>query len=131
MLACMGAVRATIVEPDVESVADLPSPTSGSRVAGPAPRGPGRIHPANLLLLAPTALSAWAFRKVDFLWLEAILLMLMLVAVALTGKRLRWDARPPAWCGSLRSASRNALFACLLPAVASIVLRVSLLPWIP
>jgi hypothetical protein len=81
--------------------------------------------------LAPTALSAWAFRNVDFLWLEAILLALLLVAVAIAGKQLRWDARPPVWCHSLRSASRNALVACFLPAVASIVLRMSLLPWIP
>lgn len=94
-------------------------------------RRPGRFQPAHLLLLAPAAIIAWAFRKIDFLWLEALLLVLILAAVAIAGTRLKWTARPPEWCGGLRRASRNELLAWLFPAVASIVLRASLLPWIP
>lgn len=90
-----------------------------------------RFHPGNLLLLGPVAISIFALWKLDFLWLEALLLTPILAAVAIAGKRLHWSARPPAWCGLLRRASRNTLVACALPALTSIVLRVALLPWMP
>ena len=93
------------------------------------------FHPANLLLLAPAVLCTLIFhtifQKIDFLWLEALLLILILSAVVIAGKRLTWSARPPAWCGILRRASRSTPLACLLPAVASIFLRMILLPWMP
>jgi hypothetical protein len=90
-----------------------------------------RFQLSNLLLLAPASVSILALWKLDFIWLEALLLVLILAAVAIAGKRLKWSARPPAWCGFLRRASRNAVVACTLPALASVVLRVALLPWIP
>ena len=91
----------------------------------------GSVHPANLALLLPAALCALLFRSADFLWLEALLLIATLIAVAILGNRLKATARPPAWCQSLRKLSRHNLLACLLPALASIALRLSLLPWIP
>jgi len=94
-------------------------------------RRSGPVHPANIALLLPAALCALIFRSIDFLWLEAILLTTILIAAAIFSKRLSWTARPPAWCRGLRKLSHNAALACLLPALLSVALRLSLLPWIP
>lgn len=90
-----------------------------------------RFSKGNLLLLIPAAICAPLCRQMDFLWLEAMLLALALAAVAIAGDRLTWDARPPGWCAFLRRWSRNGAIACLLPAIGSVVLRLSLLPWVP
>ncbi len=91
----------------------------------------GGFQRSNLLLLVLPALGLAWFWRLDFLWLEALLLVLILAAVAIAGKRLKWSARPPTGCDALRRASRNTAIACILPAFASIVLRLGLLPWIP
>ncbi len=89
------------------------------------------FHPANLALVALALLCLLLFRNSDFLWLEGVLLVLTLGFVAIAGRRLNLSARPPAWCAALRSISRRPSLACLLPALASVVLRLSLLPWLP
>ncbi len=94
-------------------------------------RRPGRSHPANLLLALPAIFCALVLRNIDSLWLEALLLVLVLTAVAILGNRLAWTSSPPAWCHGLQRACRKSAFAFLLPALASIALRVILLPWLP
>jgi len=91
---------------------------------------PGRISPGNFVLFLPAAICMLLVWNRDFIWLEAVLLALVVLAVMLAGRRLQWTARPPAWCGSLRRASRNGAMACGIPAITSILLRVALLPWI-
>ncbi len=94
-------------------------------------RSSSPIHPAHFLLFAPAALCLWGFRRLDFLWLEALLFVLIAAAVLIAGKSLSLSARPPAIVAGLRHASRKPLFAFCLPACVSIIARVILLPWIP
>lgn len=72
-----------------------------------------------LLLLVSAAICAAAFRNIDLLWLEALLFAAVLAAGFFTQKM-----RPPRW-------NCNAWLAFLIPAAASVVLRICLLPWIP
>jgi len=92
--------------------------------------GKSRFDSVNFLFFIPAVLGLLWFGYSDFLWREAILLALILpLAFA---ARNRWTtARPPAWCAPLRRWSRNIFAACAIPAIASIVLRLILLPWIP
>src|SRR5436305_277966 len=94
-------------------------------------RRPGPFQPANLLAMLPAAFCALVLRNLDFLWLEALLLVFILGATAILGNRIQWKASPPKWCRSLRRGSRNPLFAFLVPALASVAVRMILLPWVP
>jgi hypothetical protein len=88
-------------------------------------------HPANGLLLILFVLSVAALTNIDFLRLEALLLGLLLAGAWFARLHLDWTAGPPQWCAPLRRWSRNALLACMLPAAASVALRLALLPWVP
>jgi hypothetical protein len=88
-------------------------------------------HPANGLLLILPLLCLATLKNIDFLRLEALLLGLLLLGVWFARRHVHWTAGPPEWCAPLRRWSRNALLACMLPAVASVALRLALLPWIP
>ena len=90
-----------------------------------------RFHLSNFLFAAPALVYLNWLWKLDFLWLDAVLLVLTLAGAVLAGKRLHGSSRPPAWCAGLRKASRNASVAIALPAVSSVALRLALLPWIP
>ncbi|MEQ1945539.1 MAG: hypothetical protein ABL995_00015 [Bryobacteraceae bacterium] len=90
-----------------------------------------RISLGNVLLLLPAALSLAVTWGADFLWLEAVLFMVVLGAAAAVGERLPWNAKPPAFLDAVRRWSRSPLLACSIPAFTSVVLRVVLLPWVP
>jgi len=72
-----------------------------------------------------------AVKGIDYLRVEALLLGFTLLGVWLARRQLNWSPRPPAWCAPLRRLSRNPVLACGLPAAASLVFRLVLLPWIP
>src|SRR3569833_1896927 len=72
-----------------------------------------------LLLLVSAAICAAAFRNVDLLWLEALLFVSVLATGLFTRKM-----RPPRW-------NLRPWLAFLIPAAASVILRIALLPWIP
>jgi hypothetical protein len=90
-----------------------------------------RFQFVNLVLLIPAALCLVTLSKLDFLWLEALLLGACLLSAKFVTRRLGWTARPPVWCNPLRSLSRNAPLAYLLPGLLSAILRAMLLPWVP
>jgi hypothetical protein len=74
---------------------------------------PGSFRVGNLVLLIPAAICLIAFRKIDFLWLEASLLVACVLFVVFAGKRLGWTAWPPVWCNSLPSlAGTHRLPVC-------------------
>jgi hypothetical protein len=77
------------------------------------------VRIAGLLLLLSAAICAAAFRNIDFLWLEALLFPAVLASGLFTQK-----LRPPRW-------TANPWLAFLIPAAASVILRIGLLPWIP
>ena len=113
---------------DMETASVLVLPSADAAHTG---HRPARFHPVNLLFIVPAAFCVALVWKIEFLWLEAILLLLVLTAVAVAGPRLTWGAQPPAFCRRFRIAARNPGLAMLLPALASVLLRISLLPWIP
>src|SRR5712691_9693023 len=92
---------------------------------------PSSFRFGNLVLLIPAALCLITLWKFDFLWLEALLLGACLLSAAFAGKRLHWTAQPPEWCNPLRNLSRKALLGCLVPGLLSVILRTTLLPWVP
>jgi hypothetical protein len=93
-------------------------------------RHPNTPHPANLLLLI-LPIGMIALQGIDYLRLEALLVGFALLGTWWARKQLHWSPRPPAWCAPLRRWSRNPVLACALPAAASVVLRLALLPWMP
>jgi hypothetical protein len=88
-----------------------------------------KTSPINILLVALAILSFSFFWRVDYLWLEALLLIATLAVSAIF--KINWTASPPTWCGVFRRISRRPVLACLIPAVLSAVLRLALLPWVP
>jgi hypothetical protein len=113
---------------DAETASVLDLPSAEAACSG---RVRARLHPANFLLFIPAALCIAMMPWLEFLWLEAALLILIVIAAVLAGDRLTWSAAPPAFYGRFRKAGRNPLFSFFLPAAASTVLRLSLLQWIP
>jgi len=89
------------------------------------------VHPANVLLLLPAIFWLTVRTNVDFLPLEGGLLIAIIAAAVIWGKRLNWAAMPPAWCAIPRDISRNGPISFLLPALTSVLLRISMLPWVP
>jgi hypothetical protein len=77
------------------------------------------VRIVSVLVLLASAVCAVKLYRLDLLWLEALLF----VAVLATGLFTR-KVRLPAW-------GRNPWLAFLIPAAASAVLRIALLPWIP
>jgi hypothetical protein len=94
-------------------------------------RKAGTPHPLNGLLLIVPLICLLTFKNIDFVRMEALLLGLLLLGAWFARKGVYWTAQPPEWCAPLRRWSRGALLACMLPAVASVTLRLALLPWIP
>src|SRR5689334_9650958 len=86
-------------------------------------------HPGNLILLVIPGICLLTQLRTDLLWLETLLLLLALCFAWLLGGN--GTAAPPAWCSPLRQWSRKPWLACSLPALASVGLRLALLPWIP
>lgn len=89
------------------------------------------FHPGNLLLFVLPVFFLIRLDDVDHGRTEAGLLALSVVASLLLGYRRKWSVGPPVWTVPLRRWSRRPVLACLLPALASVALRVALLPWMP
>ena len=82
------------------------------------------------LFLIPALICLLAV-NLDFMRWEVLILALALAAAWIARGSLTWTARPPAWCAPVRRWSRNPYLACAIPAAASVILRLALLPWIP
>lgn len=91
---------------------------------------PAKKPSGDVLFLIPPVICLLAV-PIDYLRLETLLLALVLLVVWIARRKLGWTAQPPDWCAPLRRWSRNPFWACAIPAVASIALRLALLPWVP
>ncbi len=89
------------------------------------------IHPGNLLFLILPVFSVFRLADIDHGLLQTRLLVLLAGASVISAWFVSWSAAPPRWTAPLRRWSRQPGLACLLPGVLSIVLRLSLIPWVP
>jgi hypothetical protein len=89
------------------------------------------FHPAGLILLILPAVALSAFSDDDRLRWEAGFVAAIAGACLLV-RRARWFPDPTPWSARalslLRRWSRNAALACAIPAVASVALRLAVLP---
>jgi len=84
-----------------------------------------------LMLFAVPAICLVSMFGIDYLWLETLLVGAIFAATWIVRGGMAASAAPPLWCSQLRRVARSPVLACALPAAASIVIRLSLLPWIP